>query len=306
MKKYISKWMKKGKNTISLLLLSLLISFQYSISQPTNPWFHGESIASTVLLEKELSGHFVAHGTGFIILPYKSSNQLIITCEHVLRNKSIFVNLEVNERFRNFVRTLPSKQKQEIIDLLKRELNLLWNVNENFLRIKVDLIKDSTLFIHPKGLDIGGFKINLPGEYSFGDSTFKIINARAIGKSRIKLKEKTSLGDDVYFIGFPFGIGSPTTTPSQLNYSTSSPRHLLRKGTISWISHDYDEFLLDAVSYNGNSGSPLFQISYEADKPPFYLIGIIIGHLGQDQINFGLARCLSANEIFKVIELADR
>lgn len=269
-------------------------------------WFDGESISSTVFLEKEQSGKLVPHGTGFVILSYKSKDQIIVTCEHLLHNSAIYVTLEVNERFRTKFRSLTIKQQQAVLNILKSERNLFWNPREDFLRIKIQLIKDSTFFVHPSGLDIGAFKINIPGEISFGDSTYKVTDVKMIGKSRIKNRENINLGDDTYFIGFPFGIGSPQPKPSQLNYTSSSPKHLLRKGVISWISDDYDEFLLDAMSFGGNSGSPLFQVSFEPNKPPHYLIGIIIGHLGDGDSNFGLARCLSTGEINRVIELADK
>ena len=289
-----------------ILCFFLFISFSSS-SQTISKWFNNETIDCTVLLEKEVAGQFVPHGTGFLIEPYKSKDPIIVTCDHVLKNANIYMTFEVNESFRNRVRSLPKLIQQNILKILNTDgYECLWNVNENFLRIRVPLKKDSSLFVHPSGLDIAAFKSGIPGTMTFKDSTFKIINAKTIGKSRISLRQNVLIGDDVYFIGFPFGIGTPEIIPNQQFYSTSVPRHGLRKGVVSWISSDYDEFLLDALSFGGNSGSPVFQINYEDQKPPHYLIGIIVGHLGDSTGNFGLARCLSISEINKVIQLADK
>jgi len=276
-------------------------------NQTGSNWFEKESMFSTVLLERELNGTCIHHGTGFVINPYFSKVPIIITCEHVLKNSSIFITLEVDSIFRNYVRSLSQFNQREVLKKLNNN-NTIWNISDNYLRVKIDLIKDSTLYRHPDGLDIAAFKTYIPGKFSTKDSIYKITNVVQIGISRIAGRNNIKLGDDSYFIGFPFGIGSPKSVFSNNRYFTSTPKHLLRKGTIAWLSDDYDEFLLDAMSYGGNSGSPLFQInSNNKDKPPYYLIGIVIGHL-EDTLsrqNHGLAKCLSSDEIMKVIKLAD-
>lgn len=297
---------------ILFTLFMLLILKQSCKCQIGEKWFDKESILATVSLEKEVNGKFTPHGTGFVVLQYKTKDDIIVTCEHLLRNNSIYVTIEVNEEFRNMVRSLPSIEQKKVLQALNPDSKILWNIKEDFMRIKVNLVRDSTFFVHPDGLDVGAFKVNLPTELikhlSTKDSTFKVTNIKRIGVSRIANKQNINLGDDCYFIGFPFGIGSPQSTPSPSNYTASAPKHLLRKGTVSWLSNDYDDFLIDALSFGGNSGSPIFQVVNEAGKPPFYLMGIIIGHLSDinTNANFGLARCISSSEIIKVIKLADR
>jgi len=288
----------------SLLFIITVLLSENLWAQDLPKWFDSESILATILLEKEMNDTFVPHGTGFLILPYKSKSSIIITCEHVLRNPTIFLTIEIEKKYRDVVRRLSTDEQREIVEQLKKD-NIIWNTNEDFFRIKVNLKKDSSFFIHPDSLDIAAIKTTIWGTMPINNIGYKFCNLKQIGISRILEREKLSVGDDIFFIGFPWGIGSPDSIPSSKSFTTKSPRHALRKGIISWISEDYDQFLLDAISVPGNSGSPVFKVNYKAGEPPFFLIGIIIGHIGNDKLNIGLAQCLSINEIKKVINLAD-
>lgn len=292
------------KYRYTLLFIITILLAENFWAQDLPKWFDSESILSTILLEKEENGIFIPHGTGFLILPYKSKSSIVITCEHLLRNNSIFLTIEIEKKYRDTVRSLPKSEQKEIVEQLKKD-DVLWNTSEDFFRIKVNLKKDSSFFIHPESLDIAAIKIHIWGTMPINNTSYKFCNLKQIGISRILERDKISVGDDIYFIGFPSGIGSPDSSPSKKYFTTKSPKHALRKGIISWISEDYDEFLLDAISLNGNSGSPVFKVNYKPGEPPYFLIGIIIGHLENEKFNIGLARCLSIDEIKKVIKLAD-
>jgi hypothetical protein len=106
------------------------------------------------------------------------------------------------------------------------------------------------------------------------------------------------LCEEIFFTGFPFEIG------------TISPvlRPLIRAGHIAWLSPESDTFILDAFSYGGNSGGPVFRkISTKNEKT--MLVGMISGHWGLEiqgiEIeNVGLANCLWLDDMVDVIEKA--
>jgi len=99
------------------------------------------------------------------------------------------------------------------------------------------------------------------------------------------------------------------------------------------LPKEHDFFLLDALSYGGNSGSPIFQKVIIGSKPgkldwsDAKLIGMIVGHqslkieniLNQPNpnelkfevtdidLNIGLARCVYSDDIvYTVTELLKR
>ena len=79
------------------------------------------------------------------------------------------------------------------------------------------------------------------------------------------------------------------------------PNPLVRKGSIAWKSSKNSEFLLDAFSYGGNSGSPIFTLSDIQNRT--YLIGMVTGHLPSEKSeNIGLAKCIWVDDIMKLVE----
>ena len=135
----------------------------------------------------------------------------------------------------------------------------------------------------------------------------------------MRFEKDLSLGDEIYFVGFPFGIGA---------HHRIEP--LVRSGSIAWISENSREFLLDAFSFGGNSGSPVFLKRLIGTKPgvlrwekPF-LVGMITGHhsirlenvltqpdpsvlkfeKGTINLNLGLARCVWVDDILHIANKA--
>ena len=193
---------------------------------------------AVVLLEKHVGNKFEPHGTGILFTDNQdSSKRIIVTCQHVLARQDIYVTIETTPEFR----ALNSTQNGRRLYLNGYE----WTYNDGVIRTKVTLKKDSSYVRHPHGLDVAVFKVSVPLQITKNSTKTPIVNARDISNTFIRLKNNVSVGEDVFFLGFPYGLGTGfPLTP------------ILRKGAVAWISDKY--FLLDAMSYNGNSGSPVF------------------------------------------------
>ncbi len=113
------------------------------------------------------------------------------------------------------------------------------------------------------------------------------------------------IGEDVYFIGFPYTIGTKSGIIGNGLFADIRINPALRHGIISWKHSDLNRFLIDGFSFGGNSGSPIFTKTQRDGSR--YLAGIITGHLSDSNIptadiNFGLAICTSYNVIEKLIK----
>jgi len=258
--------------------------------QETN-WFGKSTINTIVLIQKKDKGNYINHGVGILFSLSNYERPIVITCEHLLRGKEIYIVIDADS---GFIKEMDN-QGQNQLEIGKST----WEINNHQLRLKVNLLKDSTFVTHPDTLlDIGAFPIDV---FSYrilnNGSKLKYTESTFVGEKNIGDNKKILLGEDVYFVGFPFGIGASHTLEP-----------LVRSGTIAWISRYSNEFLLDAFSYGGNSGSPVFTqmnpLNNNRLKP--YLIGMIVGHLGFEYENFGLAKCVYIEDMLTVIEFAKR
>lgn len=274
----------------------ILFLFICSVSFCQTSWFDENIINCVVLLEKQNGNEIVPHGTGFLIYNYNSpSDYYVVTCEHVLRNEYIYVKIPADS---SIVSQLKASNKMAV-DFG----NSLWLLDgHNFIH-GVKLKRDSSYVANDK-LDIGVFTVRIYGAVvnKKDSSEQKYTNIKGIPMSLISEKKKTKLGDEIYFLGFPFAIGTERGWLSLGKYSDEISNPLLRTGTIAYKSNSSQEFLLDALSYSGNSGSPVFTKQGMFNKTS-KLIGMIVGHLpsmGSD--NMGLARAVWVDEIMKLIE----
>ncbi|MBD3341424.1 MAG: hypothetical protein GF353_20125 [Candidatus Lokiarchaeota archaeon] len=298
------------KKILCLSILQILILYNIFYGQ----WYDPQSTQVTVLLEKEDNGKFVTYGTGFLLYNYeKPQNPIVITCAHLLKRSKIFVSINADS-------TLINEFKRQKLAAIKHKR--LWTLEGNKIRCLVSLReKPNRTYITHSTLDIGAFLLSFPFNKVVDDSgnvILKFVNTLSIAKSGIRLKEEAALGDEVYFVGFPFGIGS---------FGLVEP--LVRSGSIAWFSEDYDIFLLDAFSYGGNSGSPVF-LKRIISKPSHLswenasLVGMITGHQGikidnvltqpkpdelkfekgSIEMNFGLAICVWSDDILKLSQEA--
>lgn len=267
-------------------------------------WFDNQSIYNTVLLEKiqrdssfipqrdsifilRIDSSFIPHGTGFLIYNYENeARPTLVTCKHLLKGSEIYVVVTADSEL---ISCMKEKRKRFI-----PIGNSTWMLQGNVLRLRVNLQEGHTYVTHPDtSLDIAAIPIGLGarGETKLLGA-IKLTKTIMFSKSGIGERSKSNLGEDVYFVGFPFGIGSK---------GILCP--LVRSGAIAWLSTEGKEFLLDAFSYPGNSGSPVY-----LKNIPVYpcLIGMVIGHLGPHYENFGLARCVWVDDILTVVALAKK
>lgn len=291
----------KTKKHFLLFGLILLIYFQSSYCQ----WLDPQTIQATVLLEKIDNNTFITHGTGTLMYNYDKPNEyIVVTCAHLIKGKN-----QISVRVRpdtSFIRLLKEtgQKKQVIID------NAI--ILGNTVRFIADL-RGNNKYIHPN-LDIAVFRLQVPPVFYYTDTSqtqVKMSKLLSIPRSMIEYKKDLKLGDETYFIGFPLGYGA-----------TNYVEPIVRSGSISWLPVEDNLFLLDAFSYGGNSGSPIFRkrtlsrpgsISWTDSK----MIGMIIGHqsiklenvLNQPNpnelkfektnidLNIGLATCIYMDDI---------
>jgi hypothetical protein len=297
---------------IRILIFTMLLPTGLLLAQ----WFDQQSISSTVLLEKWQDTAFVPFGTGFAIHNYSSVRPIIVTCAHLLKRSEIYVTVNADSML------LAYATKTHIDTIVFDKLK--WVVDGKKLRTRVSLrIQPRPTYAAQTGLDVGVFLIDLPSRIlqNSGD-TLKISKILGIPRSQLRMRKDVKLGDELYFVGFPFGIGVETELEP-----------LVRSGSVAWSSEMSDEFLLDAFSFGGNSGSPIFSKivlgrkpgNLEWDSP--HLVGMIIGHIGdsiegiltqpnpklpaiiretRELQNYGLARAIWIDTIVPLIEQADR
>ena len=253
---------------ILMIILIILIYNSYAFYEDAN-WY-GESTAQCVVLLKTEE----RTGVGFLISLKDYDNWIVVTCKHVLKdidNINVVFNLN------------PSLLEHVDKNNLK-SLNFegdTWELYNDCAMTRIKLDENKTYVTSDKGLDIAAFFIKAPP---------LVLEAKHIPERYFGNESMLRMGEDVYFIGFPMGLGVK---------SSISP--LLRTGIISWVSNEENEFLIDAFSYPGNSGSPVFtkmsHLSTNRNKP--YLVGMVKSHLEakESKDNIGLANCVSIIEI---------
>lgn len=276
----------------------LVFFSQINLSSQVN-FFDSETLKCIVLIEKsDSAGKLIPHGTGFILYNYKTEGEAyVVTCEHVLRNKHIFVRLPITSHFRDS--SAKYNQKGIICD------NQVWTIDGNTMVTTINLKIDSNVVVDAL-LDIGVFKMSFAKNFIKGNDTILITQAAGIPRSYISLKNEIEIGTEINFLGFPFSIGTKKGYFFSGYYADEDNTPLLRTGAVAWKSKKYPSFLLDATSYSGNSGSPIFTKSGVLGQQA-KLIGIIIGHLndprfGQESdINVGLAEGIWIDEVLQLI-----
>jgi hypothetical protein len=272
--------------------LLILISVTIVATAPAQ-WFDPESLSNTVLIEKWQDTSFVPHGTGFVLHNYADpSCSINVTAGHLLNRSELYVSVNADSALIRYARTI----KADTLCFKK----LKWALTEGKLRCQVRLLASPP----PRMLidtlnDIGIFLTDLPTwVISKPGDTLHCAPFKELPRSMFRYKKDVALGDGLYFLGFPFGIGV---------LERLDP--VIRSGSIAWLSQSSNEFLLDAFSFGGNSGSPLFSKITLGRKPGTLewegttLVGMVVGHLGDSTQNWGLARCVWIDQISK---LADR
>jgi hypothetical protein len=294
----------------------LLLTLAFGVIHSSNAqWFDKQSLSCTVLLEKRQGDSLVPHGTGFVLYNYDNPKyNIVVTAGHLLRHSELFVSVNADS-------ALISYTKRHKVDTLVFD-KLQWSVTGQRLRAKVRLISGpAPTFLVNDSLDIGLFLIDLHSHAIFqsGD-TIRVADFWVIPRSQTRLRRHVSLGDEAYFVGFPFGIGS---------LDRNEP--IVRSGSVAWLSPFLPVFLLDAFSFGGNSGGPVFSKMIFGKRGQVialdtaFVIGMVVGHLGEavagviwqpdpkdlkferasfEIQNYGLARCIWIDEILRIVDQA--
>ncbi len=121
---------------------------------------------------------------------------------------------------------------------------------------------------------------------------------------------KLTLGDEVYFFGYPFGLnlGRPILRSGIVSFMSNEPLPVKYRNIKYKIKGGV--FLIDGFAWEGNSGSPVLspihspEIVMYKTRERFKLSGIIFAYVPtSDSINSGLAIALPAKRITEVIDL---
>lgn len=275
-------------------------------------WFDQQSIGATVLIEKQDGAAIVPHGTGFLLWNYASPDSpIVVTCAHLLKRNRIFVRVNADT---SLLGTIP-KGAADSITVGGRT----WQIVGGTLRTEVILASlGSAAFATDTQRDIAVFVLAMGGTFQINGeaSIARVADIVNIPASAVRKRREISLGDELYFTGFPFGIGvGPRLEP------------LIRSGSVAWQSPGSYEFLVDALSYGGNSGSPVFSKAIfgrtpgEAKWDAPYLVGMVTGHVGEEvggvliqpdpkkltferelvANNVGLVRCVWIDDILRLV-----
>jgi len=273
-------------------LIGILQIFNILVKAQLHSSFNTDYINCTVLLEKRIDTTFVPHGTGFLIKDYsKKYSHYLVTCEHVLKNPEIYISIPATTEI---IEKLNSLGTNSILIG-----DNIWILDGEVLRIGVKLNLNKSYVKHDS-IDIGVVGVSI-GSWLYDNDTVKMSNVLGIPRSLISKRRDVPIGIDVYFSGFPYMIGTTLGLLNTKNYSSHIPTPLIRKGILAWKDPDSKEFLLDAFSYSGNSGSPVFIQADLYNKP--LLIGMVFGHLPSTiSDNMGLARCVWIDDILDTIK----
>lgn len=284
------------------ILLLFILCFYINISFSQNDFNKDWLKCIVELQKKDSAGNYYTHGTGFCLYNYKGGNfTYLVTCAHVLRNSYIYVRVPSSDSATSKLGILNTS-----INIFGRE----WQYDGFSFTTKVDLIKDQS-FVVNDSLDIGIVKFPYSSlVFMSPKDTINLVDLKKISNSRIKRKNDIEVGSNVYFVGFPFGIGSANGyvgINGITRYSDVKINPLVRSGIIAWKSEQISEFLLDGVSYNGNSGSPIFTKDDRFGQYHTSLIGMVLGHINDQtvkgvDINQNLVRCIWIDEILKLQE----
>lgn len=244
-------------------------------------------LRTIVLIEKVEGNSYAPLGTGFLVYNEGNTNQpFVVTCAHLVNQKEIFITINAHDEM------LKVAQPNNGIVIS----NCKWMKFGKKLKGKIilsDLSKDE--FIIDKPLDIAIFKINLGISLPCGGKDIQFLKTEQIHKEIFITSKRIDTGREVFFGGFPLNIG---------NNETLEP--VVRFGKLS-SSISKNEYLIDSISLGGNSGSPVFTcpaINIDGGSfviEPEYFIGMVVGHIGIKEQNYGLVRCVWAKDILSLI-----
>ena len=270
-------------------------------------------------------GDFQSHGTGFLIERRNAPHgyAFVVSNEHVLSLTAVEVVIKANSAFLDQTSIQPNDS-----------FNLggyVWRLDEGVFRCTVRLEAGLTYLSHDS-LDIAVLPIRIPSEFLNNNqgrrTLLRMSDAEPISQNKIVYRKDVQLGELVYFLGFPNGIGtlegqlystSEGLVPAN-SYTENAPNPVARFGAVAWIAKDAKRYLVDALSYSGNSGSPVFYAK-SSKHAKLELIGLVFGHEGDTTSviqehgkrprlihsgNMGLLKAHFADDILNLVREAEK
>jgi hypothetical protein len=285
--------------------------------------FYNQSINSTILLyKKDSTGQLVSHGTAFTLYNYDTINNglQLITCEHLTHHDTLIAVIPADDSIKKI---LLEEKKSKIVYNIGNG-NVITQFDGNNFLFMIPLKLGFNLFKH-KYLDLAVIFCDLPSKLKDDkNQMIALTNLKALSKSYMSSNEDVFPGQEVIFVGFPYGIGTKYGFQGSSLYGDHKSNPLLRKGIVSWCSENSDMFLVDGFSFSGNSGSPIFSIPNLGYEGKF--VGMVIGHLSDSYpvnniyidtlknqlvqnvsaivINDGLAQCIPSSLIYEFASVA--
>lgn len=300
------------KNKI-LLVFFLPLTF---ICRAQHKEFYKTTINATILLYKKTNGHLKAHGTAFILYNYDetSDEAILVTCEHVTHHDTLIAAIPAVDSLKNAL----IKNKQSTLTFASRNGMQTVGFDGNNLLFSIPVEPGNNYFTH-SNLDLATIFCNIPSTLTNKRNQLVCLtNMKSLPKSCMSLKNDFYAGQEIIFAGFPAGIGTQNGFFDSNMYRDMKTNPLFRKGIISWTSENADMFLVDGLSYGGNSGSPVFSIPEGNTEGKF--LGMVVGHLNDEveinnmnadtlkkdiqsprsyiNVNNGLAQCIPAYLIY--------
>ena len=272
--------------------------------------FYSNSVNSTILLCKNEKGQLIPYGTAFIYYNYLlPEDNILVTCEHLTYHDTLIALIPANDSIK---KELLKTRTTKINFSSKTGMQSIEFDGNNFL-FTIPLKLNYNFFKH-QYLDLAVIFCTLPSTLDHSSKSVLLTNVKSLPISVLGTKEQIYAGQEIAFIGFPYGIGTPIGYYGMQTYSDLKTNPVIRKGIVSWTSENSPLLLVDGFSYGGNSGSPIFSIPNIEYQGKF--IGMVFGHLTDDfeindliidttkktitpnkknlEINNGLAKCIPA------------
>lgn len=234
-------------------------------------WLPEEFLKTIVLFRIPNSvGDMVPHGTG--VLLNVRNIYVLVTCKHIVLDEKSgkkILNLEA------VVNRTDGTKSIKNIDSIQKQFGLRW------------------FFHSDSNVDIAVSPVAIEE----GKDDIKTFVYQDISKSA-----DINLGDDIFFLGFPLGIGVE-------DFDRISP--LVRTGIVSQKMRG-NNYLIDANVYPGSSGSPVFFRPTLAKRNPpnmdlgkmrgIKMIGIVSQSINLGIDNSGLGIVQSCDLLTEIIE----
>ena len=256
--------------------ISLILIFNCFIAGAQVREYFAQATNSTILIFKKDQGNLVPHGTAFSFYNYDSPEEnILVTCEHLTHHDTLIASIPASDSIK---KAFTKSGITRFPFYSKKGINYIEFDGNNFL-FTIPLALNINLFVRAD-LDLAVIFCVIPSVLSDTTGIINLTNSKRLPKSYIGKKDEIYPGQDVMFIGFPYGIGTPAGFLGTNTYSDLRSNPLVRKGMVSWTSENSDLLLVDGFSYTGNSGSPIFSVPPVGVDGRF--VGMVIGHLNDN------------------------